>query len=134
MPKGGDGAKPTAADARLERLLAAKTAEAGAAAHPLPNGASEASGCGQQDLDPAPDALTPASGDPALGALTAAATQYGAEAFRRQMETMAALSKAKTPEEMLRIQTEYGRSALETYLAHSRRVSEVLRGPRTKKE
>ncbi len=61
-------------------------------------------------------------------ALGAQAVSYSKKAWEDQVNAAKALSTAKSLQEVVELQTQFAKSALETYVAEMNRVSETLQG------
>ena len=61
-----------------------------------------------------------------LQELAGGSVRYGQEAVARQAEVLQALASARTPEDLARLQVDYGRKVFEAYVAEVRRVSDLF--------
>jgi hypothetical protein len=61
-----------------------------------------------------------------VDAIVGGAARYGQQAMGRQMDAIRALADARTPEDVVRVQIDYGRRAFEAYVSEVRRMSDVM--------
>ena len=102
----------------------------GANDEPAPQRSQDAKDAAMPPNQPADATQSPLSDPTAatrlLQDLVSDSAQYGQEAISRQVRVMTSLATAKSPQEALEIQTKYSRMAIEAFLAHSSRMTQVM--------